>query len=442
MFYYDKSTSEYLKTLKGRLNRYNWRKLTGSTYYKFSSEPPGKNTNCIEKIEFQRKVLRKLKKSKKRAYRSRIAAEIDIYPTSQTPPHIHKASREMINLFEQPLKQSGITRKGLIYQNDNQIAYLSVRYNFDTSEKAIRAEFAPIRNFFEDLRLSYYIMTGDFDEFIDRCDLEEKINEIEGSREGRDFSRTMEKLHETERDKDAYIKMLGEKAYNAMLLMDKLDAQKALLNMSKLTVRDIHSVLNTSGIFEKSSALREISEIAADWVTNTPIKMQFPDIPTENNQTSIYKHKILTSLKKFKKQFSILYPLYTPVILEAIYKPPLASKSFYKDLDNIMGWFVPIFHDIFKPPPSHLSLIDPENIKDDDLKIKIQRLPKSVKYSVSGFEIIEIPRHQEDKSSGYVVIGIAPGSYASSSIRNRISKIIELAEDIYGWHHKFIFQDL
>lgn len=132
MLYYDKSTSEYLKTLKGQLNRYNWRKLAGRTYYAFSFEPPGKNTNLIEKIEFQRKVLRKLKESNRRAYRARIAAEIDIYPTSQTPPHIHKASRELINLFEQPLQQSGINRKGLIYLNDKQIAYLSVRYNVDT----------------------------------------------------------------------------------------------------------------------------------------------------------------------------------------------------------------------------------------------------------------------------------------------------------------------
>ena len=66
---------------------------------------------------------------------------------------------------------------------------------------------------------------------------------------------------------------------------------------------------------------------------------------------------------------------------------------------------------------------------------KIKNLPKSVKYSVSGFEIIEIPRHQNDKSRGYVVIGISPGSFASSSIWGRINKIIEIAEDMYDRHN-------
>lgn len=435
MLYGERSTSEYLKTFKGQLSRYNWREMSGRTYYTFPYEPLGKNTKPIDKINFQRDVLYQLKKSNRRAYRSRIVAEIDLNPTSQTPPHIHIATRELINLFGKPLRKSGIKRKGLIYKNDKQIAYLSVRYNTGASKKEIHAIFAPQRDFFQDLKLSYNIVTGDYDEFLNTYDLEQKIDEIEGNIEGHDFSDAMEKLHELERDKDVYIKMLSRKAYKAMLLMNKIDAQTALLNISKLTVRNLHSVLNTSEIFEERSSLRSISEIVADWVTNSPIKMQLPEIPTGKNQKNIYKQKIRNSLKKFKAHFDILYPLYIPVVLEAIYKPPLASKGFYKDLDNIMGWVIPIFHDVFKPPPSHLSMIDPDNVENGDLKKKIKNLPKSVKYSVSGFEIIEIPRHQNDKSRGYVVIGISPGSFASSSIWGRINKIIEIAEDMYDRHN-------
>jgi hypothetical protein len=55
----------------------------------------------------------------------------------------------------------------------------------------------------------------------------------------------------------------------------------------------------------------------------------------------------------------------------------------------------------------------------------IRDIPKSVPYSVAGYEIVEIPRHSDDEEDGFLVVGLSPGSYASHSLWFRIDEAIE-----------------
>jgi len=151
---YDLTKSEYLQTPQGQYNRYHWRRMLGYTYYIFDREPPGQGTNNAQKADFQREILEEMKKHNRRAYRSKIVAEIWLDPSVQNPPHIHTAMKKLLDIFEQPLPESGIKRKGLIYQNDNQISYLSVRYHLGSVEGGIRAKFAPFRHFIDNLKLA------------------------------------------------------------------------------------------------------------------------------------------------------------------------------------------------------------------------------------------------------------------------------------------------
>lgn len=84
----------------------------------------------------------------------------------------------------------------------------------------------------------------------------------------------------------------------------------------------------------------------------------------------------------------------------------MVSEGFYKDLDNIMGMIVPAFNEIFEPPSTYVSHVDLKDIKDDrsynSLKRMQERIPRSIKTSISGYDIFEMPRYSDEDSGGYL----------------------------------------
>lgn len=424
---YAMTTSEYLETPQGQYSRYHWRRMRGYSYYIFDREPPGQGTNNAQKADFQHEILEKMKEHNRRSYRSKIVAEIWLDPTVQNPPHIHTAMKKILDIFESPLPESGIKRKGLIYQNDNQISYLSVRYHLGSGERGIRAKFATFQHFVDNLKLAYDILSGRYNDLINRFDFEREMEQINRYREDHDFSEAIEAFKRHEEEKEIFLKHFSKKAYNSMHFMNKMRVQEALLSMSKLSVDDLYNVFNTSEIFQNNVHIREIGEIVAGWVTDSPIRMQLPNLPTEEGQRNQYKEQIREGMRGFRTHYDILEPLYIPVIIEVIYKPPIASEGFYKDLDNIIRDFIlPIFHDEFRPPPTHGAILSSVEYEDGDpLEGMIRDIPKSVPYSVAGYEIVEIPRNPNDEEDGFLVVGLSPGSYASHSLWYRIDEVIE-----------------
>lgn len=422
------TTAEYIQTPRGQYSRYRWRGMHGYSYYIFDREPPGQGTNNTQKADFQYEILEKMKEHKRRSYSSKIVAEIWLDPTVQNPPHIHTAMKKLLDIFESPLPESGIERKGLIYENDNQISYLSVRYHLGGKDRGIRVKFAPFRHFVDNLKLAHDILSGRYNDFINRFDFEREMEDINRYCEDHNFSEVIEEFRRHEEEKEIFLKHFSTRAYNSMHFMKKMQAQEALLSMSKLSIDDLYSVFSASEIFTKNNVhLIEIAEIVAGWVTDSPIRMQLPSLPTEEGQRNQFKEQIREGMRAFKTHYDILEPLYIPVILEAIYKPPVTSEGFYKDLDNIIGDFIlPIFHEEFRPPPTHSAILSSVEYADGDpLEGMIRDIPKSVPYSVAGYEIVEIPRHPNDEENGFLVIGLSPGSYASHSLWYRIDEVIE-----------------
>jgi len=422
------TTSEYLETPKGQYNRYYWGKVHGYSYYIFDREPPGKAAKKPQKAKFQQEILEKMKEQNRRSYRSKIAAEIWLEPSSETPPHIHTAMKKLLDIFSTPKKESGIKRKGLIYQDDKQISYLSVRYHAGSEEKGIHAKFAPFRDFIANFKLAYDILSGDYDDYIDLSEFKREIKELNIYSNDHYFSDPIEELRQYEDEKENYLKHLSKQAYNSMHLLKKMEAQEYLLDMSKLSINNLYKIFNTSKLFQKNPRIREISKIPAEWVTKSPIRLELPELPTKDGQKKQYREKIRKSMRNSLNHYELLEPLYIPVIIEVIYKPPIDSAGFYKDLDNILGDFIiPIFHDEFRPPPIQGAIFNSTEYEEDANPMSYERkdVPKSVPYSVAGYEIVEIPRDSIDKEDGFLVVGISPGSYASHSLWHKIDTVIE-----------------
>ena len=129
----------------------------------------------------------------------------------------------------------------------------------------------------------------------------------------------------------------------------------------------------------------------------------------------------------YREKFSTLMPLHVPVKLVVLYKPPLTTRGFSKDLDNIMRLILPFFHKEFKPPMnfslSDLSILDDQKL-DNEVKGLRDLALKSVRHSVSGYEILELPRHPDDSGDGFISIGLAGGLHGSTSLWSKVNEVI------------------
>ncbi len=434
---YDKR--EYLKTPKGQYSRYYWRKLRGRSYYFFEKEPQSKKSmKSGDKIKFQREILKLMLKSKRRSYTSLVVAELSLSSTLKNPPHIHTAVKNLLDIFGKPLPKSGIRRKGLIYQDDRKIAYLSVRYALGINKKSIRARFVPLNYLIQDLKLASDILSGEYADFYNCSDFQEKIKKIDGYYRDINRESSLDNLRNLIKDKDKYLRVFSEGAYQAMVKMERMSIQESILSNMRLKVSDLYLLYQSSTFTQSTKSnispksgdwICNVSSSLSEWVARSPIRIQLPSIPIREGDTNLFKDKVKKSLKKFLKEHKIYEPLYVPVNLEVIYKPPLASHNFFKDLDNIMCLILPIFSDVYKPPPTRISTINLNDIKDmrlfTSLKKMIDAFPKSVKHSVSGYDIFEIPRDSQDKGDGFITIGLSGGLSATNSHWNRIDQIID-----------------
>jgi len=432
-----KATSEYLKIPLGQWGRYNWRKIHRRSHYLFEMEPKSKTAMKIsEKVALQHEILKQMKQLHKTAYRGRIVAEFSIKPTSKNPPHIYTVVKNLLDIFSVPSYESGIKRKGLIYQNDRQIAYLSVKYRISNDSPQISVRFAPLGDFIQDLTLAEDIMSGKYNNYFDNWDLSRDIKESDDYNEN--LNEAWHDFRDLERNKNIYIQRFGKKGYDSIVKMNQMQLQASFFNRFRLSVRDVYLLYHASGQIPKSEGMvfpevnklaRNLSSQLAKWIINSPINIKLPRVPIRNGEKQKFKSEVKESLKSYREKYKkILEPLYIPVALEAIYKPPPVSQGFSKDLDNIMMLILPIFHDEFKPPLTFISKMDLKEIPDERIVERmrplIEALRKSVKYSVSRYEILEIPRHQSDQDDGFIIIGIS-GVLRTESLWKRINEVID-----------------
>ena len=145
---------DYLNTPQGQYNRHNWQKIYNHQYFSMQHEIKSKKSAKPHQIlALQNSILESMQERRKRAFRGKIAVDLLLTPTSNNPPHIHNAVKFLLDVFARPHPDLNTKRKGLIYYDDSQIAYLSVKYNLSnvTSGSRILCSFQPFRNFLQDI---------------------------------------------------------------------------------------------------------------------------------------------------------------------------------------------------------------------------------------------------------------------------------------------------
>jgi len=387
-----------------------------------------------EKLQFQEQILEQMTKQHKTHFRGPIAAEFTLSASSANPPQIHTAIKNLLDLFGPPLANLPTKRRGLVYADDSQISYLGVTYWPGLFGSSIEAQFAPLRDFLLDLKLCRHVMV---ERTLDNSTLRDLGEDTDYDDLGIDDAR--HDLRHLLKNRDKTVERFGEKLFRTLERSYRMQLQEDLLKIGRLSLHDVFTFFHGSGQIPEydysphnqitllKEVEKKVSAQLSESLSRLPIRIRLSKIPVRKGDTERFKQELIGSIRTFKAKAAVLTPLLYPIRLEVVFKQPKASEGFSKDLDNVMRSIVTVFTSEFKPPMSFFSNTDISELDDspisDSIKEYIRAIPKSIQYSLSGFDIFKVNR-KDSEDEGFLSIGITGGIRMAHSIWKRIDRII------------------
>lgn len=433
---------DYLNTRKGQLNL-RWKRKLARLYFSIDQEPKVKASDEAN-IRFQNNILNTLKELKRRAYRSPVILELTFTITENNPPSIYKLAKHYIDLLEKPIEESKIRRKNLLFSNDRLIKILIVNYYiYDKDSKphiSIKSE--SFSNFLKDVELIDRIKTNNFFENGNglRCYssnyMEFKIDYNNGIHNSHVHD-PIEELRSFERNKNSFINIYGEKVYNIQRNFFLKLAQLNYLKASEFKINHLISLFspnihkNTSKY--KKDRLHDFLGIMEKQYRNLlfspPFSIDLSSTPTRSGEDEVFKSHITKVLDDFKRKYPILFPLRNLLSVTILFVPPKRSDI---DLDNLASYIIPIINEKVQPPSSFLELIDSCDNEDLGMRKFINNkrniMPNIPKFGITNYQVIKLPRLEDDPENGYVRLIFEDGSKCKNLLSN-INIIIDKWEE-------------
>ena len=220
---------KYSRTRQGQASRMLKRHLR-RFMLTIDQQPQSKNIRAMDAVAFQQAIVGQLQARKQSAYTGPVFLQMEFFTMSKTPPAIYRLPKNYLNLMERPRADSAIDHKPLLYRNDRQVKALIVRYHldgpFEEPQVWVRAE--PFRDSLADIELVDHVSKDDFEDDEDGL----RSYECENFREG-PFHREeswddddFQRLTEFEREKESYLRVLGNDGYEAQRHMMRMQAQQ------------------------------------------------------------------------------------------------------------------------------------------------------------------------------------------------------------------------
>lgn len=402
---------EYLLSAKGAYSRYLFRKYKRTIHLEIEGEPlTKKSMRSNIKIDFQNIIIGQLRQQHRRGFtlKTPLCIDMDVFTNDKNPPHIHAIPKNYLDLLSKPLDDKS-KRSKIVFTDDMQVKYLNIRYHIGSDFKpSIWIVIYPFNDFVIDIRLAHAIANGDIEDEDQhsrpRCDdIEEKYNDK--------FIESIEDYNSLIKNKDIYDGVNFEMMKQIYLQ----SVQENFFVTQTITVKGLYWVFGNgisykdfiSGHRYNNPNMDSVHDYLKDMIVNSPFNIKLPSVPTKDGETEIFKNAIETIMENYSSKNRFLNPLLVPVCIKVFYKPPVTTNNFHKDLDNIMRIIVPIFHDVFKPPVSHLQVLKTDGLSQEAKErheAALSKIPKSIQHQISGYEIVEVPRVNGDLSDGFVTI--------------------------------------
>lgn len=363
-----------------------------------------KNKSEIQNMFIEIMKYRNLEKIK-----GKVAIEITVFTNRGNPPRIETYVKNIVDIMHKTdYLINKDDEKYLPIKEDSLIKYLRAKYVFLGVEPQTHIKIRPFSSFVSDIN------------FID---MEKGLKQELG--ENNNINAWLE-YKELIKNREMYIHRLSKKAYNSMLKMKMLDVQKEICDLMSITPEIISLIYP-----KRSKYAQKFKDTYEDWASmllDMPIRIHLPGIPLNKSKEEEYIKDIKEQMRQYLEHNPIFEELQSPILITAFYMAPRKKKKKYKDIDNIMlDYIMPAMNEVFHPP---ISLFNLGMKKDNNNKNygKSFPIPRSLKGSAIGYEILELPYNFESIDTGYLKVGFRIENIESSVmgyVDKEIKKYIE-----------------
>lgn len=415
--------TEYLETIESQPKE-RMKRWLRKNYLTIQQEPKSKNSiTKAEKISFRKEVKRQLQERKRKAHTGDIILEIDFYTTQNNPPALHSLCKNYLDLLHKEIEEDKL--KGILFKNDSQIKILIANYHLNIlgkQEPEIEISSYPLSCFIKDVELTDRILSNKFLD-ADSSTHYRIINDIEESEKNNDPYDNWEDLMELEKNKDYFVQNFGMSFYELQRHFLLRQIQEKYLKNYEIGIRNLISVFQQLFSYNKKyshdSRFQRIWDITRDYIFLTLLNLG--NAPVQEGDTELFKTKLQEQLKDFKEKHKVLFPLLHPINVTITYVPPLKNIL---DLDNLARYVVPFVVEIFQPPATFTLSYDNKYL-NQLLRKEVefnQRFPPN---SISGYQLVNIPRNESDPENGKIDFIITDGFRFGSNVWHLIDDTID-----------------
>ncbi len=388
-------------------------------YFNIDQNPQSKHIQAADAVAFQKGLLAQMTRMKKSTYRSPLFLQMTFVNGSKTPPSIYKLPKNYLDLLETPRADAGIPRSHLLYANDRLVKGLVVRYRLGSSigrpHIQVRAE--PLRNFIADIDLVRRVQANDFQEEFGRWSIpHDEGRHREGPFQGEDEwdDDRFERFADLERDRDSWVRVVGQDGFEAHRLLTRSQVQQQHLRHTDLiTCRGLLWLFSErlrQQDAPNAGLLARLVEGFRDMMLSPPFVMDLHHAPQRNGDTTAFKQAVKVALEEYKRDHRMLFPLSALLNVTILMVPPIGGG---KDLDNLAHLILPAVHDILQPPSNILRLLDVGSVRDKSLRGQWEAaraaLPNEPKHSITQYRAFELPRFPGDPEEGFVRLAVGDG---------------------------------
>lgn len=420
----------YLRTVNGQRSQYEKRRFARRRF-NISQQLRGKNSmKTAEEATFQQAIFDDLQRFDNPPFRADLIAELTFSSSQPNPPQLHTLAKNYLDLLGRS-RHPAAGRRHLAFHDDRQIKVLSVSYHLSSRRDApaIRVELGRLSDLRQDLALIERIRRGDFERDEDEWRNRRSASGPSPlSRDPEDRAdEELEEAFDSYRNvmRDTWERRLKADVLAAMREGHQQVLQERFLVWNELIVR--RSVLDLLAMPPPgaTAALHEaFGSPGRQLLLSEPTSLDLSHAPAISGDTERFRRAVSTSLDAFSNRRPWLFPLRVPLSATLLVVPPRNGI----DLDNLARKVVPLVHDRWQPPRTHLVRVDVSRIPDARLQRLIgEQLASEKRFphtSLTRYEVIELPRRRSDPPSGFVRVALGSGARAST-LRRAVDDEIE-----------------
>ncbi len=225
---------EFFRTRKGKAHLYQKRTGSRFSFIIKNIEPQSKKMKAAEQDILQEQIVKALNEQGQQAYCGPIALQVDLATTGRTAPQAQTIAKNFLDLFSTRRPKVSGRRSKLLYRDDRQIQALSVSCRHGQSHPYIAVHSQRFSDALKDLELAAEA-AGSSDLDWHREWEEETDND------------SIQSFRDLLQDPQHGRSKLGDDTYEALLKMTRWQAQRALLNRSRVTTQQLARPIHDAG---------------------------------------------------------------------------------------------------------------------------------------------------------------------------------------------------